>query len=70
LTGKRVPEELKEGEKYHRRERGYGRFTRTFQLPFHVEANNVEAVFEKGILQISLPRAEADKPRKISVKAA
>jgi HSP20 family protein len=70
LTGSRQPEELKEGEKYHRRERRFGNFTRTFQLPFTVEANNVEAKFDKGILHIALPRAEAEKPRKISVKAA
>lgn len=70
LTGSRQPEELKEGEKYHRRERGYGKFTRTFQLPFPVEATKVEAIFEKGVLHISLPRAEADKPKKISVKTA
>jgi HSP20 family protein len=70
LTGTRQPEELQEGEKYHRRERGYGKFTRTFQLPFPVEADKVDAVFEKGVLHISLPRAEADKPRKISIKTA
>lgn len=69
LTGSRSPEELKEGEKYHRRERGYGKFTRTFQLPFTVEAGKVEAVFNKGVLHISLPRAEADKPKKITIKA-
>jgi HSP20 family protein len=69
LTGSRTPEELKEGEKYHRRERGQGKFTRTFQLPFPVEADRVEAVFDKGVLHISLPRAEADKPKKISIKA-
>lgn len=70
LTGSRQREELPEGTKYHRRERGYGQFTRTFQLPFAVEADNVEAKFEKGVLHISLPRAEAEKPRKITVKAA
>jgi HSP20 family protein len=70
LTGNRQPEELQEGERYHRRERSYGRFNRTIQLPFQVEANKVEAVFDKGVLHISLPRAEADKPRKIAVKAA
>jgi HSP20 family protein len=70
LTGSRQPEALQEGEKYHRRERGYGKFTRTFQLPFLVEANKVEAIFDKGILHISLPRAEADKPKKIAVKTA
>ena len=70
LTGSRQPDELKEGEKYHRRERRFGKFTRTFQLPFTVETTNVEAKFDKGILHIALPRAEAEKPRKISVKAA
>jgi HSP20 family protein len=70
LTGSRQPEELKEGEEYHRRERRFGKFTRTFQLPFTVEANNVDAKFDKGILHIALPRAEAEKPRKISVKTA
>ncbi|MCB0212841.1 MAG: Hsp20/alpha crystallin family protein, partial [Anaerolineae bacterium] len=70
LTGSRQPEELGEGSRYHRRERGFGKFTRTFQLPFAVEADQVEAVFDKGILHISLPRAEAEKPKKITVKAA
>ncbi|HOT92924.1 MAG TPA: Hsp20/alpha crystallin family protein [Anaerolineae bacterium] len=70
LSGERKPLELKEGEVYHRRERGYGKFTRSFQLPFNVDANNVQAVYEKGVLRINLPRAEADKPRKIAVKAA
>lgn len=70
LSGRRQPLELAEGNKYHRRERGYGKFNRSFQLPFNVEAENVDALFEKGILHLSLPRAEADKPRKISVKSA
>jgi HSP20 family protein len=70
LTGSRQPEELKEGEKYHRRERRFGKFTRTFQLPFMVETDKVEAKFDKGILQVFLPRAEAEKPRKIAVKSA
>ncbi|HMQ53633.1 MAG TPA: Hsp20/alpha crystallin family protein [Anaerolineae bacterium] len=70
LTGSRQPEDLPEGARYHRRERGHGKFTRTFQLPFMVESDKVEAVFEKGVLHISAPRAEAEKPRKITVKTA
>jgi HSP20 family protein len=69
LKGSRQPDELEEGETYHRRERRYGVFTRTFQLPFQVEPDQVEANFGNGVLQISLPRAEQDKPRKIAVKA-
>jgi len=70
LNGTRQPDKLQEGDKYHRRERNYGKFTRTFQLPFHVETDKVEAIFEKGVLHLSLPRAEVDKPKKIAVKSA
>lgn len=70
LSGTREPEELDEGTRYHRRERGFGKFTRNIQLPFNVDVNHVEAVFENGVLQISLPRAEADKPRKIAVQTS
>jgi HSP20 family protein len=69
LSGVREPELLKEGESYHRQERNQGRFTRTLQLPFHVESGKVEARYEKGMLRISLPRAEADKPRKIKIQS-
>lgn len=70
VAGVRNPVELGDGETFLRRERRYGNFSRTFQLPFNVEANAVEATLEKGILQITLPRAEADKPKKIAIKAA
>ncbi|HEX6387199.1 MAG TPA: Hsp20/alpha crystallin family protein [Anaerolineae bacterium] len=70
LTGARRPEETGENVRYHRRERGFGRFTRSLQLPYRVEASQVSATFDKGVLRIDLPRAEADKPKKIQVKAA
>ena len=70
LTGIRQPNLLEDGEKYHRRERSFGQFSRTFQLPFQVISEEVEAIFKNGVLHISLPRAEADKPRKITVKSA
>ena len=70
VAGDRAQKALEEGEKFLRRERRYGKFSRTFQLPFAIEADEIEATFEKGILRISLPRAEADKPKKIAVKTA
>ena len=70
VSGQRQTEALEDGERLYRRERGYGEFSRTFQLPFTVEADRVEAAFEKGVLNIVLPRAEADKPKKIAVQAA
>lgn len=68
LTGKRTYEE-KKGATYHRREREYGSFTRTLQLPFRIEADQVQAVFQRGILELTLPRASADMPKRIAVKA-
>jgi HSP20 family protein len=55
---------------FHRRERPTGRFVRTFQLPFAIEAEDVEARFVDGILDVSLPRAKSERPRKIAVKSA
>ncbi|MCU0531878.1 MAG: Hsp20/alpha crystallin family protein [Syntrophales bacterium] len=69
LTGSRKPEELKPGEVSHRRERSSGEFTRSFRLPYAVDSGKVEASCEKGILTVRLPRAEADKPRKIAIKS-
>jgi HSP20 family protein len=49
-------------------ERRYGRFERRFALPRSVDAENVAADFENGILTITLPKAERVKPRRIQVK--
>jgi len=70
ISGIRIPEESDENSRYHRQERGYGKFSRPIQLPFNVDANKVEANVKDGILSINLPRAEEDKPRKISVRSA
>jgi HSP20 family protein len=74
LSGMRKPEELpdglKEGVRYHRQERGSGKFSRTLQLPFQVSVPQIEATFKHGVLNVRLPRAEEDKPRKIAVKSA
>ncbi|MCD6286533.1 MAG: Hsp20/alpha crystallin family protein [Anaerolineae bacterium] len=67
VKGSRTEEVLPEGAVYHRRERTCGSFSRGFTLPFEIEASRVDAAFEQGILRITVPRAEADKPRKIQV---
>jgi HSP20 family protein len=70
LKGERKPLDVKEAEAWHRHERGYGNFTRTVRLPYTVDGTKVEAQYDKGVLRITLPRAEADKPRKINVRTA
>jgi HSP20 family protein len=70
LSGERKPDEVQGDARYHRQERGYGKFARSIQLPFSVDVNRVDARFKNGVLLIKLPRAEEDKPKKIAVKAA
>lgn len=67
LTGKRPRPELDEHESYVLQERVYGDFTRSVNLPYHVAADQINAIFDNGWLVIELPRTEADKPRKIAV---
>ena len=69
LRGSREPEPETEGKTFHRRERWYGQFSKTIELPFNVEAGAVEAKFRKGILYVTLPKAHAEKPRTIKVKS-
>lgn len=70
VSGERQPEEVGEGGSYHRRERSCGRFNRSFQLPFEVDASKVDASLENGVLNVTLPRAEEDKPKRITVKVS
>jgi len=70
IRGSREQGNLKEGESYLRQERGVGNFVRAFALPFHVDGEKVTAQYQMGILQLTLPRREQDKPRKITVSAA
>jgi HSP20 family protein len=67
LSGERKLDEVPVGTRYHRQERSFGTFGRTIQLPFMVDTAGVEASFKDGILLIHLPRAEADKPKKIAI---
>ncbi|RCK74338.1 MAG: Small heat shock protein [Anaerolineae bacterium] len=69
ISGERQPEQHSEEVRYHRRERGCGKFARSIQLPFAVDANKVEASFKDGVINITLPRKEEEKPKKIKVVA-
>lgn len=68
LRGSRKQEELAEGERLIRCERGSGDFTRTVTLPFRVDSDAVVASYARGVLEIRLPRAESERPRKIEVQ--
>jgi HSP20 family protein len=70
LEGRRQPGPEQQNVKWHRRERAYGSFSRTIQLPFRVDPDRVEARYQNGILEIGLERLEADRPKKIQIRAA
>jgi HSP20 family protein len=69
LKATREEEKLEKGQTWHRRERVHGRFVRTIQLPFGVEADRVSASYTNGLLEVDLPRRASDKPRRIAVNA-
>lgn len=66
ISGRR--EVTDEEKSYRRRERAEGRFERRFRLPRSVEAENVEARMENGILRVRVPKAEEARSRKIEVE--
>lgn len=70
LKGERHVEKDARKENFHRMERAYGVFTRSFALPAHVDAANVKAEFKDGLLTVTLPRSDAAKARAIEIKAA
>jgi HSP20 family protein len=68
IRGERKFEDAAEGETYHRVERSYGVFERSFTLPSSVDPSKVEASFKNGEVTITLPRREESKPRSIKIK--
>ncbi len=70
LRGQIRAEEAPETGAYHQRERPHGEFSRTLRLPFRAEPGGVKATYKNGILRVTVPRHEEEKPRKITVEAA
>lgn len=64
---KKFEKEVKE-ENYHRVERSYGSFQRAFTLPGTIHQEKVKAKFKDGILEITLPKVEEDKPKQVKVE--
>lgn len=68
IAGERKLEKETEGETFHRVERVYGSFSRSFTLPGNVKADEASATFENGLLTVALPKVEEPKPRTIDIK--
>lgn len=70
LQGERKQEKEEQGKRFHRVERSYGAFVRSFALPDAVDEAKVSAEFKDGVLHIRLPKSERAKPKAIEVKVA
>lgn len=68
VTGERKFEKEEKGKKYHRVERAYGNFVRSFTLPDDADANKVNAEFKDGVLKVRVTKSESAKPKQIEVK--
>ena len=68
LKGTRNFEKATEGQTYHRVERAYGAFERSFTLPTNVDPERIQAVYRQGVLHLTLPKREEAKPKSISIK--
>ncbi len=70
VKGERQFENQQNGRGYHRIERSYGSFARSFSLPETVDAEKVRAEFKNGVLHVALPKKELAKPRPIKIEVS
>jgi len=68
VSGERRVENEDKRDNYHRIERSYGQFFRSFTLPLNINTDVIEAQFKDGVLRLALPKKEEAKPKQIDVK--
>ena len=70
ISGERKYEKEDKGKKYHRVERAYGNFMRSFTVPEDADGSKVSAEYKDGVLNVHLPKSEKAKPKSIEVKVS
>src|SRR5919109_2711880 len=70
VSGERKTEREDSSNGYHRVERAYGRFSRSLSLPEGVDADQVQADFDKGVLEVRIPKPAERKPHRVQIGAA
>ncbi|HEX2675856.1 MAG TPA: Hsp20/alpha crystallin family protein [Polyangiales bacterium] len=68
IEGERKQEKEEKGKKFHRVERSYGSFLRSFSLPENIDDAKVQAEFKDGVLNVRLPKSQQAKPKSVQVK--
>lgn len=69
LKGEKKQEKKEKQENFHRLERSYGGFSRSFTLPAGVKDQDIKATFKEGVLEVAMPKTEEAKPKKITITA-
>lgn len=70
ISGERKLEKEEKGKRYHRVERAYGSFVRSFSLPDDADCNKVNADFKDGVLRVRVGKSETARPKQIEVKVS
>jgi HSP20 family protein len=70
ITGERKVEKEEKGKKYHRVERSYGSFSRSFMLPGDIDEGHVSAAYKDGMLTVTVAKSEKAQPKRLEVKVA
>ena len=70
ISGERKAETERKEKGWYRLERSFGRFSRSLTLPEGVNADAISAKFDKGVLEVSIPKPEQRKPRRITIPSA
>jgi len=70
VSGEKKQEKTEEGENVRRVERSYGYFKRSMTLPAHVDADKVKAALKEGVLKVTMPKLESEKPKEISIQVS
>lgn len=68
IHGENKQEKEEKGKKFHRIERFYGSFNRSFSLPENVNEDKIDAIFKDGVLTLTIPKTEVKKPKAIEIK--
>ncbi|HEU5406203.1 MAG TPA: Hsp20/alpha crystallin family protein [Nitrospira sp.] len=70
MTGERKYEKEETNKKFHRVERSYGSFTRSFMLPEEADGSKVAADFKGGVLKVHVPKSQKAEPQSVEIKIA
>lgn len=67
ISGEKKTDSKEENSRYHINEICYGKFSRSFELPAHIDSDKIDAKWNEGILNVTIPKTEKAKPKKINI---